>query len=50
MARLRSRWARPGARIEGPAIIAEDETSTLVGHGWTATVNAFGYIELVREA
>ena len=25
----------PGARIAGPAIIAEDETSTLVGPGWT---------------
>ena len=29
----------PGARIAGPAIIAEDETSTLVGRGWTAAVN-----------
>jgi N-methylhydantoinase A len=37
------------ARFEGPAIIAEDETSTLVGPGWTATVNALGYIEMVRE-
>ena len=40
---------KPGSRIEGPAIVAEDETSTLVGPGWTATVNALGYIELVRE-
>src|SRR5262249_26041713 len=38
-----------GARIEGPAIIAEDDTSTLVGPGWTATVNTLGYIEMVRE-
>ena len=38
-----------GARIYGPAIIAEDETSTLVGPGWSASVNALGYIELVRE-
>ncbi len=30
-------------------MIAEDETSTLVGPGWTANVNGFGYIELVRE-
>ncbi len=37
-------------RIDGPAVIAEDETSTLVGSGWTASVNGFGYIELVREA
>jgi len=38
-----------GARIVGPAVIAEDETSTLVGPGWTASVNGHGYIELVRE-
>ena len=40
----------PGARIAGPAIVAEDETSTLVGPGWSATVNGLGYIELTREA
>ncbi|MCX7383074.1 MAG: hydantoinase/oxoprolinase family protein [Alphaproteobacteria bacterium] len=38
----------PGATIAGPAIIAEDETSTLVGPGWTASINGFGYIELTR--
>jgi N-methylhydantoinase A len=38
----------PGARIVGPAILAEDETSTLVAPGWTASVDAFGYIELAR--
>ena len=38
----------PGAALSGPAIIAEDETSTLVGPGWTASINALGYIELVR--
>ncbi len=37
------------ASIMGPAIIAEDETSTLVGPGWTASVDKFGYIELLRE-
>ena len=31
-------------------IVAEDETSTLVGPGWSATINALGYIELTREA
>ena len=41
---------RPGARVAGPAIVAEDETSTLVGPGWSATVNGLGYIELTREA
>jgi len=40
----------PGAMLRGPAVIAEDETSTLVGPGWSAAINAHGYIELVREA
>jgi N-methylhydantoinase A len=40
----------PGARVAGPAIIAEDETSTLVCPGWTATVNGLGYIALMRES
>ena len=39
---------QPGSRISGPAIVAEDETSTLVGPGWSASVNARGYIELTR--
>ncbi len=38
-----------GARVVGPAIVAEDETSTLIGPGWTAKVNALGYLELTRE-
>jgi N-methylhydantoinase A len=40
----------PGATLPGPAIIAEDETSTLVGPGWTATIDASGYIDLRRES
>ena len=39
----------PGEKLHGPAIIAEDETSTLVGRGWSARKNKFGYIELLRE-
>ena len=39
----------PGVCITGPAIIAEDETSTLVSKGWSATVNGLGYIELTQE-
>jgi N-methylhydantoinase A len=39
-----------GARVRGPAIIAEDETSTLVNAGWHAFVNSIGYIEIIREA
>ncbi|MBS0638811.1 MAG: hydantoinase/oxoprolinase family protein, partial [Proteobacteria bacterium] len=38
----------PNATIEGPAIIAEDETSTLIGPGWRAVVNGLGYLELTR--
>jgi N-methylhydantoinase A len=40
---------RPGAHIGGPAIITEDETSTVVGAGFEAEVNGFGYIELRRR-
>jgi N-methylhydantoinase A len=39
-----------GARVSGPAIISEDETSTLVGPAWRAFVNNLGYLEIVREA
>ncbi len=39
----------PGARVDGPAIIVEDETSTLVGASWHARLDASGYIELRRE-
>lgn len=40
----------PGAVLPGPAIVAEAETSTLVGPGWTARMNGFGYLELARGA
>lgn len=39
-----------GVRVAGPAIVAEDETSTLVGPGWTAVVDARGYLDLRRDA
>ena len=39
-----------GQTLQGPAIIAEDETSTLVGPGWSARVTALGYIEMLRGA
>ncbi len=38
-----------GARVTGPAIISEDETSTLVSPGWQAFVNKLQYLEVVRE-
>lgn len=37
-----------GACIHGPAIVTEDETSTLVGPGWSATVDTRGCIALTR--
>jgi len=39
----------PGARVAGPAIIAEDETSTLIPVHWEATIDARGYLDLRRE-
>jgi N-methylhydantoinase A len=39
----------PGARFDGPAIVAEAETSTLVGPGWTGRITANGYIDVRRE-
>ena len=41
---------RPGAQFAGPAIVAEDETSTLVPPGWSGNVDARGYIALQRES
>ena len=39
---------KPGARIKGPAIIAENETSTLVGSHFRAHIDSLGYIVLER--
>jgi N-methylhydantoinase A len=38
----------PGARIQGPAIIVEDETTTLVTNGFDAVINALGQIVMTR--
>jgi N-methylhydantoinase A len=40
---------RPGASFDGPAIVAEAETSILAGPGWSGRVTPEGYIELIRE-
>src|SRR5271169_4218208 len=40
---------KPGAQIAGPAVIVEDETSTVVSRLFDAQVDAFGYIELTRR-
>jgi N-methylhydantoinase A len=39
----------PGARVMGPCIVAEDETSTLVGPGWACRMDGLGYLELTKE-
>jgi len=39
----------PGATLEGPAVIIEDETSTVISRNFDARIDAFGYIELVRR-
>lgn len=39
---------KPGTRIKGPAIIAENETSTLVGAHFHAQLDSLGYIVLER--
>jgi N-methylhydantoinase A len=36
----------PGAQLTGPALIVEDETTTIVPAGWSAIVNAGGQILL----
>jgi N-methylhydantoinase A len=39
----------PGSRITGPAIIVEDDTSTVVSPSFDASINALGYIVLERK-
>ncbi|WP_241667020.1 hydantoinase/oxoprolinase family protein [Muricoccus nepalensis] len=39
----------PGAAVAGPCIVAEAETSTLVGPGWTCRMDGLGYLELIRR-
>ncbi len=39
---------KPGSAIKGPAIIAEDETSTIVGANFRASINGLGYIVMER--
>ena len=40
---------QPGASIDGPALIVEDETTTVVAPTFRATVNALGYLILQRK-
>ena len=39
----------PGALIPGPAVIVEDETSTVLTRLFDARIDALGYIELIRR-
>jgi N-methylhydantoinase A len=39
----------PGAQIAGPAVIAENDTSTVVSPIFDARIDKFGYIELTRR-
>ena len=39
----------PGCRVEGPAIIVEDDTSTVVSPSFDASINGLGYIVLERK-
>ena len=41
---------KPGAMLAGPAVIVEDETSTVIGRNFDARIDAFGYIEMVRRS
>jgi N-methylhydantoinase A len=41
---------RPGAFVPGPAVIVEDETSTVVTRLFDAKIDRFGYIELTRRS
>jgi N-methylhydantoinase A len=40
---------KPGASVAGPAVIAEDDTSTVVSPRFDARIDKFGYIELLRR-
>jgi len=40
----------PGATIHGPAIVAEAETSTLIGPSWNCRMDGLGYLDLTQEA
>jgi N-methylhydantoinase A len=40
---------KPGSVVKGPAIIAEHETSTIVGAGFRAGINSLGYIVMEKR-
>ncbi len=40
---------KPGMSLKGPAIIAEHETSTIVGANFKASINSLGYIVMEKK-
>ena len=40
----------PGDRLEGPALVVEDQTTTVVSAGFVLSVDARGYLVLERAA
>jgi N-methylhydantoinase A len=40
---------RPGARVQGPALIVEDQTTVVVTSDFNASVNSLGYIVLDKR-
>jgi len=40
----------PGCRLEGPCVIAEDDTSTVVPERFSVAVDGLGYLHLVNQA
>src|SRR5262249_40505470 len=46
----RRRGLQRGARVAGPALIAEDETATFVSAGFDALIDAAGSIVMDRKA
>jgi N-methylhydantoinase A len=40
----------PGTPVDGPAVIAEHETSTVVPASFVARINALGYIVMDTKA
>jgi N-methylhydantoinase A len=39
----------PGTQIKGPAVITEDDTTTVVSPSFDARIDQFGYIELIHR-
>lgn len=50
IAQYRRENLAPGMRVAGPAIIAEDETSTFVSASFSARIDASGFIVMERSA